>query len=104
YCCIQFLTREQSVALKEYKTGSQGGALIAIDKGMIAADVEQITRRYFQAVFKQRHASHCGLGSGDSGFEQWLISNSRRTAVRSQNLLVNRADRLTRRMRTPILC
>ena len=46
----KFLAREQMIGLEKNETGGERGALVAIDEGMVAAKVEEVSRGDFDRI------------------------------------------------------
>ena len=80
---------EQRIGLQKHEAGGKCRAFIAVDEGVIAAQVEKVGGRDLDGILDERLACEGCLGSGDGRFEERRVASARRAAVRAKNPVVN---------------
>src|SRR5262249_38542992 len=88
----QFGDWQKLVRFQKNQASCERGAFVAVEKWMVATNVEQICRRDLDRIRNEGLAHHCRLRSGHSRFQQGFIANTSCATVGSEHFTVNCFD------------
>ena len=95
---IKRLVRQQLVLTQKHEAGCQSDAFVAIDKRMIAAEVEEIGGSNLDEIGNHRNSHQGRLRSGDGGFQQLTRAQTGTPPVRGKHFRVDGKNGLDRWM------
>lgn len=94
----QVFASKESVFTEKDKARREGHSFVPIDEGVIAAQIEQVSRSDLNRFGNHRLPHHRRLGSGHRRLQQLSRSQARTPPMRRQNFRVYRQDRFNRWM------